>query len=443
MKQLIFKKKDTFILGLMMFALFLGAGNLIFPPALGQGAGTNVIPAILGFLVTGVGLPVLAILAIAKSGGDLQKVSERVGPLFAVLFPLAVYLAIGPLFGIPRTGSVAYEIGLTPHLQGDSSHSPWSLLVFTFLFFTTSYWLSLNPSKLVGRIGKILTPIIVVILAVLTITGTMNPMGSLNSPTPDYHKLAFFKGFHEGYYTMDAIAALVFGIIVIQRLKENGVVSSKSIMKKTMEVGIIAGLGLSFVYLSLAYLGATSVMTIGYHDNGGSILTGISQELLGSIGVILLSLIITLACLTTSVGLISAFGEYVQITIPNIPYKLTTGLIGLFSFIMANLGLTQLIQFSLPMLMMIYPVAIVLIILTIMKDLFLEKRAIFKGAVIGTAIISISDGLSHTTLFANTLEPILSLLPLWELGLAWLIPSIVGAFIGFLSSKKTLKNDGS
>ncbi|MBU9721111.1 MULTISPECIES: branched-chain amino acid transport system II carrier protein [Bacillaceae] len=419
--------KDIFILGLMMFALFLGAGNLIFPPAMGQAAGTNVSFATIGFLVTGVGLPVLAIIAIAKSGGDLQKISERVGPLFAIIFPLAVYLAIGPLFGIPRTGSVAYEIGLTPYLKQESTLS---LLLFTCIFFSISYWLSLNPSKLVGRIGKIITPIIVLILLVLTVTGVFQPLGSSNSPLTEYQNLAFFKGFHEGYYTMDAIAALVFGIIIIMRLKEHGISSYNDLMKITIQVGVIAGLGLSFVYISLSFLGATSVDSIGYLDNGGAILAGVSQELLGYTGLILLSLIITLACITTSVGLITAFGEYMRRVMPNIPYKVTTGIIAFFSFSMANMGLSQLIQFSLPMLLMIYPVAIILILLTLAKDLFQENMGVFRGAVIGGAIISIPDGLSVTNLFGETFTPFLSLFPFHDIGIAWILPAIIGGIVG-------------
>ncbi|ADU31498.1 branched-chain amino acid transport system II carrier protein [Evansella cellulosilytica] len=425
--------KDTIIIGLMLFALFLGAGNLIFPPALGQAAGTNVSFAIIGFLITGVGLPILAILAIAKSGGDLQKVSSNVGTLFSIFFPLAVYLAIGPLFGIPRTGSVAYEIGLLPYLE---STSTFTLFIFTFAFFGVSFWLSLNPSKLVNRIGKLLTPIIIGILLLLTVVGIIKPMGSLNLPSPEYVQYSFFKGFQEGYFTMDAIASLVFGIVVITRMRERGIHTLEDTKKKAIQVGLIAGLGLIFVYLSLAYLGATSIDSIGYLDNGGAILANISNHLLGFAGLILLSIVITIACLTTSVGLISAFGEFIQRTIPAIPYPVTTGTIALFSFAMANMGLNQLIQFSLPMLMMLYPIAIVLIILTLCKDLLRLNKGSFQGGVIGAAIVSIPDGLSQTTIFSDVFLPFMQWLPFGHLGIGWIIPAIFGTLLGKVFTKK-------
>ncbi|MFA9559042.1 branched-chain amino acid transport system II carrier protein [Evansella sp. AB-rgal1] len=430
----VFSSKDTITIGLMMFALFLGAGNLIFPPSLGQAAGTSVLFATIGFLVTGVGLPILAIIAIAKTGGTLQTVSERVGPIFSVIFPLSVYLAIGPLFGIPRTGSVAYEIGLLPYLE---TPSRLTLFLFTVCFFGISYWLSLNPSKLVGRIGKVLTPILVAVLAVLTVTGILNPMGSPNPPLTAYSDFPFFTGFQEGYFTMDAIAALVFGIIVISRLKERGVTTPSELVKRATQISFIAGTGLVFVYLSLAYLGATSVNIIGYQENGGTILSGISQQLLGSKGLILLSVIITIACLTTSVGLIAAFGEYIQRSMPKVPYELTTGIIALFSFFMANMGLTQLIQFSIPMLFMIYPIAIVLILYTQFGD-FGKDSNIYKGSVIGAAIVSIPDGLSQTVVFSETFLPFLQFLPFSNIGLAWLTPALFGGVIGYFS-RSTVK----
>ncbi|WP_096436141.1 branched-chain amino acid transport system II carrier protein [Alteribacter populi] len=429
-----FTKKETLALGLMMFALFLGAGNLIFPPAMGQEAGTSLWAATLGFLVTGVGLPVLAIVAIAKSGGNLQEVSNKVGPLFGAIFPLIAYMAIGPLFGIPRTGSVAFEIGALPYL-GDGNHT-FPLFIFTVIFFAVSYWLSLNPSKLVSRLGKYLTPVLVILLGLLAISGLINPVGAIQSPTENYEQYSFFTGFLEGYLTMDAIAALVFGIVIISRMQERGITDRGIIAKKSVQIGLIAGVGLALVYFSLAYLGATSVTELGMLENGGLILTGVSQLLLGNIGLIMLSFVITIACLTTSVGLISAFGEYLKKVIPAVPYPLTIGIIALFSLIMANMGLTQLIQFSLPMLIMIYPVAIVLIVLSLTETFFQKKQSVFKGAVIGAALISIPEGLITGGLVGEGIVTLFNAIPLSEVGVAWVLPAVIGGIIGyFLSSQ--------
>ncbi|MGJ9382371.1 branched-chain amino acid transport system II carrier protein [Salipaludibacillus sp. CF4.18] len=424
--------KDTMIIGLMMFALFLGAGNLIFPPLLGQEAGTSVWSAVAGFLVTGVGLPILAIIAIAKSGGDLQQISGRVGKIFGLIFPFIVYLAIGPLFGIPRTGSVAFEIGILPYL--DEGMTTFPLFIFTIIFLGISYWLSLNPSKLVPRIGKVLTPILVITLLTLTVAGIVSPIGFALDPINEYTNVAFFTGFQEGFFTMDAIGALVFGTIVITRMKERGLSDRKRLIHHSVQVAFIAGVGLVFVYISLAYLGSTSVSILGYQENGGLALTSISRSLLGSTGLVLLSLIITIACLTTAVGLISAFGEYISKTIPSIPYVVSTGCVALFSLIMANMGLTQLIQFSLPILIIIYPIAIVLIILTLLDTFFHGRKEVYAGAVFGTAIISISDGLIAGGVMTEDKINFLSFFPFTEQGLAWILPAILGAAIGFIYS---------
>ncbi|PYZ97193.1 branched-chain amino acid transport system II carrier protein [Alteribacter lacisalsi] len=430
--------REIWTIGFMMFALFLGAGNLIFPPALGQEAGTSVWTAVLGFLVTGVGLPVLAIIVVAKSGGDLQNVSVRVGRIFGLFFPLAVYLAIGPLFGIPRTGSVAFEIGALPYLEGEG-HSLF-MLVFTVLFFGISYWLALNPSKLVSRVGKFLTPVLVGLLAILAVNVFVRPPGDIQPPEGAYSSQPFFTGFLEGYLTMDAIAALVFGIVVISRIKEYGVTDSRQLTGKAVQVGLIAGTGLALVYFSLAYLGATSVTALGIQENGGLILTSVSQMLLGNIGLVLLSFVITIACLTTSTGLISAFGEYLKKLFPKVPYPLTTGIIALFSLTMANMGLTQLIQFSLPMLIMIYPVAIVLIVLVLADPLFNGRKAVYKGAVAGAALVSIPEGLITAGLFADFLAGTVGALPFFDLGIGWAVPALAGAAAGLAASSVKKKS---
>ncbi|TMW71737.1 branched-chain amino acid transport system II carrier protein [Alteribacter natronophilus] len=425
--------KGIITIGFMMFALFLGAGNLIFPPALGQEAGTSIWTAVLGFLVTGVGLPVLAIVAVAKSGGDLQHVSERAGRIFGLFFPLAVYLAIGPLFGIPRTGSVAFEIGAMPYLESENGYSL-IMFLFTAVFFGISYWLALNPSKLVSRVGKLLTPVLVTLLAVLAFNVFLRPPGAIQPPAENYSDQPFFTGFLEGYLTMDAIAALVFGIIVVSRIKEHGITDRRTLTARAVQVGLIAGGGLALVYFSLAYLGAVSVAELGYQENGGLILTSVSQMLLGSTGLFMLSLVITIACLTTATGLISAFGEYLKKLLPKVPYPVTTGVIALFSLTMANMGLTQLIQFSLPMLIMIYPVAIILIVLVLADRVFGGRKAVYKGAVIGAAVVSIPEGLITADLFTEVLTATVGRLPLFDLGVGWLIPALAGGIIGWIVS---------
>ncbi|MGO4888729.1 branched-chain amino acid transport system II carrier protein [Anaerobacillus sp. MEB173] len=423
--------KETVAIGLMMFALFLGAGNMIFPPAMGQAAGTNVWIATLGFLITGVGLPLLAVAAIAKAGGNLQELASRVNPIFGIIFTITMYLAIGPFFGIPRTGTVAFEIGAVPFLPESMNTTGLPLFIFTVIFFSITFWLALNPSKLVGRIGKVLTPILLVLLAALSIKGIITPMGSFADPAEAYAPAPFFKGFLEGYLTMDTIAALVFGIVIIARVTERGVTDRDIIAKTTIKAGLIAGLGLSLVYLSLAYLGASSVTALGDLSNGGAILSGIANELFGSMGMIILALAITFACLTTSVGLVSACGEYFVKLMPKVPYPVMVGVLSLFSMIIANMGLSQLIQFSLPVLIAIYPIAIVIIILSFFDQFFKGHSQVYAGAVIGAALISVVDGLAMTGMNLDALHSILSYIPLYGVGVGWLLPAIIGSIIGF------------
>lgn len=424
---------EVFVIGLMLFALFLGAGNLIFPPALGQAAGEHLWPAIFGFLITGVGLPLLGVVAIGKSGNDLQGLANRVHPTFSIIFTFVMYLALGPFFGIPRTGTVAYEIGVLPFLPETVGKYGVALFLYTIVFFGITFWLSLNPSKLVDRIGKLLTPMLIIILAMLLVKAFIDPMGTAKAPQGDYVDSAFFKGFIEGYLTMDTIAALVFGIVVINAIKDKGVTNRSEIAKVSIQAGIIAAIGLALVYISLGYLGATSVDAIGTADNGGAILSGAANYLFGYFGNIVLGLAITFACLTTSVGLVSSCSQFFEKVLP-ISYKTSVFMMTIFSAIIANVGLTQLIRFSIPVLVAIYPLAIVLIALSFLHHLFKGRSEVYAFSLIFTGIVSTVDGLKAANMFVEPLNAFFGFLPLFELRVGWLVPAIIGAFIGYIIS---------
>ncbi|QOR65849.1 branched-chain amino acid transport system II carrier protein [Cytobacillus suaedae] len=436
MKDIVLKKREILTIGLMLFALFFGAGNMIFPPLLGQLAGSNLWIAILGFLLTGVGLPLLGIIAIAYSGDNLQLIANRVNPLFGFIFTLTLYMAIGPFFGIPRTATTAYEIGVVPFLAVELNGN-FSLMVYTVIFFLITYLLSLNPSKLVDRIGKYLTPALLVVITFLVGKAILSPMGPLQSPAESYEHSPFFKGFIEGYLTMDTIAALVFGIVIIHSVKEKGVTNKRLLLKTCTIAGLIAACGLAIVYVSLAYLGATSVEAIGYAENGGIILSSSASYLLGSVGTSILSIAITFACLTTSVGLVSACAKYLTTLTNKISYKSFVALLVLFSMGVANVGLTQLIAFSVPILIIIYPLAIVLILLSFAQPIIGEKRMIYSLALLGTGLVSIIDGLTSAGIeFPLLLQFLREYLPLYEQGIGWVVPAIIGAILGYLFSKR-------
>lgn len=425
---------DTLAIGLMLFALFLGAGNLIFPPVLGQQAGENVWIATIGFLVTGVGLPLLAVTAVAFVEGDLKTLSSRVHPVFAFIFPLVSYLAIGPFFAIPRTGAVSFEMGMKPFLSETMATEWYMLFLYTVIFFGITWYLSLHPSKLIDWFGKVITPLLVLIVALIVGKAIIDPIGVPAAPIERYQENAFFGGFIEGYLTMDAISALVFGIVVVQVIRSKGIKESGQIAKTTIISGVIAVLGLTLIYLSLAYLGSTST-SLGVSDNGGLILTNIVNELFGTSGKILLALVITLACLTTSVGLTSACAGFFANLLPQISHKMVVTIVCVFSLVVSNLGLTQLIAITLPVLIVIYPVAIVLIVLSYFHKWIGERNTVYIGAILGALAVSLFDGLESANIQLDAISNVLQMLPLYKEGIGWLLPSCIGGVIGYFLYK--------
>lgn len=431
------------VIGVMLFALFFGAGNLIFPASLGQNAGTQVWIAVIGFLLTGIGLPFLGTLAMGFSGSkNLQELSSRVHPVFAVIFTALLYLTIGPFFALPRTGAVSFEIGILPFMNQD--YAQLGLLVFTIIFFGLTLLLSLNPSKMVDNVGKYLSPGIIIGLFFLLLFVIIKPMGVFEEPQGNYVTNAFMTGFTEGYNTMDALASLVFGIIVIQAIRSMGVTSTKGILVATAKSGGIAILFLGLIYAGIAYLGATSVNLFGLFDNGGPVLSAASGHYFGSFGAILLSVIIFLACLTTSIGLTTACGEYFHSLMPKISYKAFVIFFSVFTCIIANFGLSNIITYSIPVLMLLYPLAIVLIFLTFLSPLFNHARVVYVSVMFVTFLISIIDGLkalcdSLGIEHYSWLQPIVSfyenVLPFYSVGLGWLIPFIIVTLVTGIISR--------
>ncbi|PKV62425.1 branched-chain amino acid transport system II carrier protein [Pontibacter ramchanderi] len=431
--------KETFFIGLMLFAIFFGAGNLIFPLSLGQAAGTELIPAIVGFLMTGVGLPLLGVIAIGMSKNeDVQSISSKVHPVFGLLFPVIIYLTIGPLFAVPRTGTVSYEIGIAPFLSEGMKASAWSMALYSIIFFGVTYLLALNPGKVVDTIGKILTPVLLIILAALLAMNLFSPLGAITEPLAAYEAAPFFKGFQEGYLTMDTIGSFIFGLIVINAIRSKGVDSPKQIAKVCTTAGLIAAAGLGLVYVGLAYSGATSVQAIGHLENGGMIISQISNLQFGVAGSLILSVAIIFACLTTSIGLIVACASYFNKLRPSISYKQYVLGLTLVSALISNVGLTQIISFSIPVLVGIYPMVIVLIVLTLFAPMLRKRNAIYTWSVLLTGIVSVVEGLSAAGFKLGISGVFATYLPLYSLGMGWVLPALVGVAIGFaISTRQT------
>ncbi|MBT2571358.1 branched-chain amino acid transport system II carrier protein [Planococcus sp. ISL-110] len=441
--------KSYAVVGMMLFALFFGAGNLIFPAQLGQYAGTNVWVAIFGFLITGVGLPLLGILAIGYSkSNDLQDLAGRVHPMYGLVFTALLYLTIGPFFALPRTGAVSYEVGVAPFIG--AGNATIGLLVFSLVFFGISLLVSLNPTKMVDSIGKILSPAILVTLGVLLVAAFVKPMGGQEAPQPVYTSDAFFTGFTEGYNTMDALASLVFGIIVISAVRKLGVNSPKGVLMATLKSGVVAAALLAIVYTGIAYLGSTSTGALGLLETGGPVLSGASEYYFGTFGATLLAVIIILACLTTAIGLTVANAEFFHKLTPKISYKIYVVIFSVFSLAVTNAGLANIITYSIPVLMFLYPLAIVLIILAFLSPIFRHAQLVYVSTIIVTFFISIIDGLKTLTSSLGVDNPVwlqaivdfyAAALPLYSNGLGWLLPALIVIAITTIiaRSKKNVK----
>ncbi|WP_332631856.1 branched-chain amino acid transport system II carrier protein [Halalkalibacter flavus] len=425
---------NVIAVGFMLFALFFGAGNLIFPAMLGQMAGENILSANAGFIVTGVGLPILAVLALAFSGkGDLQSLASRVHPLYGIIFTVALYLAIGPLFAIPRTNTVSFEMGIRPFLSNHDSFLP--LFLFSIVFFGIALFFSLQSSKLVDIIGKILTPLLLIFIGILIVVSFVKPIGQVQAPVESFIDNSFFKGFQEGYLTMDVLAAFVFGIVIINIMKDRGITTKREIMISTLKVALIAGGLLAIIYSSLTYMGAKSVIELGHLDNGGAILASVSNYYFGPFGKVVLGFIVIAACLTTSIGLITSCASYFNKIVPSISYKKWTIIFTIFSAVISNFGLSTLINISVPVLYMLYPLAMCLMVLTFLHPFFKGKQKVYQISILFAFIVSFFEGLNAAGFQIETVHNLFTgVLPLYTVGLGWVVPAIVGGVIGFLVS---------
>ncbi len=427
--------RKLLLVSLMIFSMFFGAGNLIVPPLLGQLSGTNMLVSMVGFLISAVGLPILAIAVVAKAGG-LHILASRVHPRFAFAFTVLIYLSIGPFLGIPRAASLAFEIGVSPFLPNTFSGSSLPLFIYTLVYFAIAYWLCMTPSKLVDRFGKVLTPALLVLITSIYVFSLFKPIGEFAAPIGDYAQFPLLKGFLDGYLTMDAIAALNFGIVISIALKEMGVTEERKLVSKTIKAGAIAGLLLAIVYGMLAYLGAVSQTRFGVTENGAQVLTNVVFYLFGQKGAVLLGVIFSLACLTTSVGLLTSCSQYFTKLMPKVSYKTFITILSVSSMIFANVGLTQILKFSVPVLTAIYPMAIVLMVLALLNNVFKGNSYVYLFTMICTSFVSILEALGKFGLKVNFLNS----LPLYSEGLGWVIPATVGAIAGFIYGN--LRNKG-
>lgn len=417
-------------LSMMLFAMFFGAGNMIFPPMLGHMSGHNFLQSTLGFVATDAGLSILGIAAVVMVGTKLDDLGDLVGPKFSIFMGMIIYLLIGPLFALPRTASVSFEMAAVPFIPEGGTKWVFSL-VFTAIFFAVTYAVSLNPSKLVSIVGKVLTPILLVSIAVIFVMSILNPVGEIGPATGDYAKIPFFKGMIEGYLALDGLAALAFAIVVIDAVKGLGVNEPKNIARYTLYAGVFAGVGLGIVYLALGYVGAQTSSGHSF-GNGSELLNFAVHTLLGSSGNLVLGTAVLMACLTTAIGLSTSFADYFHSKMPQFSYKAILTVITLFSFAVSNVGLTNMITFTLPALIMIYPPAIALVFLSFARKTMREKYEPFALAVFMAFVMGVFDGLKVAGISLGPVSEVASKVPLFDLGLGWVLPSLVAFYVGML-----------
>ena len=438
MKQRLTFKQRLLVAG-TLFGMFFGAGNLIFPVHLGQLAGSNVIPAMVGFIITAVGIPILGVAAIGMTHSDgLQALANKVGKGYSYFFTCLLYLTIGPFFAIPRCATTSFTTGIAPMLGGFSEAA--ALLIFSAIFFALVLFFSLRPSGITVWIGKIINPLFLAFLAILVISALLNPSTTVAAvePAEGYKTGALFSGFVEGYGTMDAIAGLAFGIVVIDIIRSMGVKDDTAVAKDVLSSGILTGALMALIYILTILMGTQSRGLFETSANGGIALAQISGHYLGSFGSIVLALTITFACLKTSIGLVTSCSEaFVQMFPKALPYKVWAVIFTLFSFVVSNFGLSKILDYSLPVLMFLYPPTITLILLALFGKFFGHHKAVYISVTAFTCVAALFDLLKTLPAAMQeglNLAPVIALagkcLPFFSLNLGWVIPAFIGLILG-------------
>ncbi|WAJ23859.1 branched-chain amino acid transport system II carrier protein [Lacrimispora xylanolytica] len=413
------------LIGLTLFSMFFGAGNLIFPPFLGSLAGTSTWTAMIGFAITAIGFPVLGVVAVARAGGFFY-LAERVHPRFAFVFTLLNYLSIGPCLAIPRTASTSFEMAVVPFLG--SGNLQVAQIFYSAAFFVIAFVVALNPDKLTERLGKVLTPVLLVLIVVIFAGSLIKPPGLYGTPIKEYASGPLVKGFLDGYLTMDTIAALNFGIVISLNIKGMGVKKDSVVVGETIHAGFVAGGILLLVYGALAHVGAVTGGAFGPAQNGAQTLNQAVSFLYGKTGLVMLAVVFFIACLNTCIGLISCCSKYFCTIVPGIGYRTWAVIFALSSFVISNVGLTKILQISVPVLSAIYPVAIVLILLSFGFQDGKRWRSVYVWSISFTGVISVLLSLEQAGV--TVLHQIMSKLPIYAAGLGWIVPALVGVVVG-------------
>lgn len=432
--------KKGLLTGLLLFGFFFGAGNLIFPPSLGLFSGEHFWPAVAGFVLSGVGIAILTLIVGAMSNGSYRReISQKVHPVFAVLFLAALYLSIGPFFAIPRTATVSYSISIQPFedvFAGIGFGHASTLLIYTVLYFAGAYFIAVNRSTIMNSVGKVMTPLFAGLILLLVVLGAVKYAGVAPMAASEaYQQGAFGAGFIEGYNTLDALAAVAFSVVAVHTLKQFQFSSKEEYIKTIIGVGLVTIVGFSVLYVGLANLGnhftvPQDVLADATVNKGSYILAAASKDIFGSFGQIFLGVMVILTCFTTTVGLIVSTGEFFEELFPKYSYKVYATIFTLIGFAISNLGLNTVIQVSLPVLMILYPITIVIVALVIVNKFVSLSKVGMQLTVGVTTILAVLTVLSSTFKWEG-IQSLVAQLPLASLSLEWLLPAAICLALSF------------
>ncbi len=413
--------RDIILLGMTNFALYVGAGNIIFPPFIGMMSGDGVTIAGLGFLLTGVGLPVIAAIALAKVGGVLGEITAPIGVRAGIIMTVICYLAIGPFYAIPRTATVAYELAITPFYSEKDGGT--MLLIYSVVYFFIALIFALYPAKILDTVGKFLSPIKILALFILCIAALVfAPSAPIEGIEP-FKSEPFAQGIVNGYLTLDTLASLAFGTVIVDAIRNRGVNDSKSVTKYATISGLMAGGGLMFIYICLFKLGNESYGIASNATNGAEILSAYVNYAFGPLGNFFLAILIIVACLVTAIGLTCACSAYFH-KITGIGYTKFVLAIAIFSCAISNLGLTQLIKVSIPLLITVYPAFVVMVLTSFFRSYFVNSIKVVAPPTILSLLFGVVDGFDAAGIQVLP-KALTDVLPLYSSDLAWLIPSSI------------------
>lgn len=407
------KNKDVLIIGFALFSMFFGAGNLIFPPYIGLTSGSGWLISFIGFILADVGIILLSINAIAKAG-SLQSVIGRVGKRFGISLEVIMMLCLGPILVIPRTAATTFEMSVMPLFDGINP------VIFSICFFTLTLLLTIRPTKVIDIIGKFLTPVLLISLALLIVKGIVSPIGDINTSINSDD--LFVTGITQGYQTMDALGLGGIVALLMTSFIAKGYSDKKEVINLTVKASLVAGAGLTLVYGGLTYLGATASNIFDANISQTTLLINITNELLGSTGIAILGIIVAFACLTTAIGLTSVTGKYFEdVTNKRLKYEHIVIFICVFSAIVSNFGVDNIIQIAAPILTVIYPVTIVLVVMSSFRKVFIHDCT-FRGAAYATLLVSLLTVVDSLGVSIDIVHN----LPLAKFGFNWILPAILG-----------------